>query len=483
MLVLSSLARSNIVGKVKCIYIDPPYNTGSDEFDYNDKFNHSSYLTFMRNRLSLGRILLADNGIIFVQCDDNEQAYLKVLLDDIFGRNSFVTTIHCQMSTTQGMKIKSAQNGNIVKNAEYIHVYSKDGHQNIAIHPLYDIRTEYDEHYNQFITDQGEILPLKDIYAYKKPKDLNNKKGLSLKEAFEKSEDFSLFVKNHLSQIVRYDKVTGFDDIHGRLADGQYTKVERDGKSYLLTLNGNGRIQQLLKLSDSWGVTDSYKSPSGLRKIRGDWWEDFYLDMGNVNKEGTANFSNGKKPERLIHQILKMVTEKGDLVLDFFLGSGTTAAVAHKMGRRYIGIEQMDYIKTVTVLRLQKVIEGEQGGISKEVGWQGGGSFVYCELKDRASVWMDRIETLTSDRQAADLFRELLASPFLSWRADVHAKSPDDPLFQCLSLDEKKKLLCKLVDKNKLYVNVRDQDDEDMGVTNEEKEFTANFYRRKDGDR
>ena len=115
--------KKRYAGKVKLIYIDPPYNTGNDGFNYNDRFNHSTWLLFMKNRFVIARELLKNDGVIFVQCDDNEHAYLKVLMDEIFGRDSFVSTIHCQMSTTQGMKVKAAQTGNIVKNAEYILVY------------------------------------------------------------------------------------------------------------------------------------------------------------------------------------------------------------------------------------------------------------------------------------------------------------------------------------------------------------------------
>ena len=367
--------KKRYAGKVKLIYIDPPYNTGNDGFNYNDKFKHSTWLLFMKNRFVIARQLLKNDGVIFVQCDDNEQAYLKVLMDEIFGRDSFVSTIHCQMSTTQGMKVKAAQSGNIVKNAEYILVYSKDGHQNVAKNPLYDLRPEYDEHYSLYLKSDGTVVQLRELYDYSFPYDLNNKKPLKLKEAYKKSEDFSEFIKNNLNDIVRIDKVTGFN-IESNLKNGKWNLVERNGKEYILTLDRNGKVNQLMRLKDSWGKTDNYKREEGLRKIRGDWWEGFYLDMGNVGKEGLVDFKNGKKSERLISQIIKMTTDEGDLVLDYHLGSGTTASVAHKMNRQYIGIEQMDYIETVSVKRLKKVIEGEQGGISEDVEWQGGGSFV-----------------------------------------------------------------------------------------------------------
>ena len=288
--------KKRYAGKVKLIYIDPPYNTGNDGFNYNDKFKHSTWLLFMKNRFVIARQLLKNDGVIFVQCDDNEQAYLKVLMDEIFGRDSFVSTIHCQMSTTQGMKVKAAQSGNIVKNAEYILVYSKDGHQNVAKNPLYDLRPEYDEHYSLYLKSDGTVVQLRELYDYSFPYDLNNKKPLKLKEAYKKSEDFSEFIKNNLNDIVRIDKVTGFN-IESNLKNGKWNLVERNGKEYILTLDRNGKVNQLMRLKDSWGKTDNYKREEGLRKIRGDWWEGFYLDMGNVGKEGLVDFKNGKKSE------------------------------------------------------------------------------------------------------------------------------------------------------------------------------------------
>lgn len=445
--------------------IDPPYNTGSDSFGYNDSFNHSTWLTFMKNRFSVAKNLLKDNGVIFVQCDDNEQAYLKVLMDEVFGRDSFVSTIHCQMSTTQGMKVKAAQNGNIVKNAEYILVYSKDGHKNIAINPLYDLRPEYDEHYSLYLKKDGTVGQLKELYDYRFPKDLNNKKALTLKEAFRKSEEFS--------EIVRSDKVTGFDLSIG-LENGKWKEVERGGRKYLLTLDKNGKIQQLLRLQDSWGKTDNYNGDEGLRKIRGDWWEGFYLDMGNVGKEGTVDFKNGKKSERLVSQIIKMATNEGDIVLDYHLGSATTAAVAHKMNRQYIGIEQMDYIETVSVERLKKVIAGEQGGISKDVNWTGGGSFVYAELKNDAQDFKNAILEATTMAELLELFETAKKSSFLSYRIDP--KKLKTAEFEKLSLAEQKQILSEIIDNNNLYVNYADMDDSDYGISVEDKKLNHTFY-------
>ena len=465
--------KKRYAGKVKLIYIDPPYNTGNDGFNYNDHFNHSTWLLFMKNRFVIARELLKNDGVIFVQCDDNEQAYLKVLMDEIFGRDSFVSTIHCQMSTTQGMKVKAAQSGNIVKNAEYILVYSKDGHKNVAKNPLYDLRPEYDEHYSLYLKSDGTIAQLRELYDYRFPNDLNNKNPLKLKEAYKKSEEFTDIIRMNLDTIVASDKVTGFDMLDG-LENGKWSEVERNGKKYILTLDRNKKVRQLLKLKDSWGITDNYRREEGLRKIRGDWWEGFYLDMGNVGKEGSVDFKNGKKSERLISQIIKMTTNDGDIVLDYHLGSGTTASVAHKMNRQYIGIEQMDYIETVSVERLKKVIEGEQGGISNDVDWQGGGSFVYCELKNDAQDFLNKIKTSSTSEELIELLEQVKKSSFLSYRVETKKLHKEE--FANLSLFEQKQLLVELIDQNNLYVNYSDIGDTENKISEKEKELNRKFY-------
>ncbi|WP_286154553.1 site-specific DNA-methyltransferase [Thomasclavelia cocleata] len=328
-------------GKVKMIYIDPPYNTGSD-FIYKDDFKdsienyknqtkqfmssnpetngryHTDWLNMMYPRLLLSKNLLMKNGVIFISINDKEQSNLKKICDEIFGENSFITTIHVELSTTQGMKIKAAQNGNIVKNAEYILVYSKDGHKNIVSHLLYDSRPDYDEHYNKIIINDKLIL-LKDYVKSKIEKEFLNE---SLDGLYKKSKIFKKIIENNLNVIVADDKVTGLN-----IEDfecGKIYSIERNDKKYLIINNGK-KLRQLLRLSESYGKCDDFKASFGLRKIRGDWWKEFYLDMGNVSKEGNMVFSNGKKPVRLIKQIIQMCTDENDIVLDFFSGSSTTA--------------------------------------------------------------------------------------------------------------------------------------------------------------
>lgn len=351
------ILRETYAGKIKMIYIDPPYNTGHD-FIYKDNFVrtieeeraesgafgeggnlldsvymvnseadgrfHSNWCSMLYPRLFLARDLLQEDGVIFISIDDCEQAHLKTICDEVFGASNFVTTIHCQLSTTQGMKVKAAKEGNIVKNGEYVLCYSKDGHKNIARQPLYDLREKYDEHYSLYLREDGTIGQLRELYDYRFPNDCSNEKPYSLSEAYKRSNEFAEIVRMHLAEIVRSDKTGGLK-IDADLMPGMWREIDAGARSYILTVDKKGGLKQLLRLSDSWGPTDGFYGEEGLRKIRGDWWDGFYIDMGNVSKEGDMEYKNGKKPVRLILQLAKMVTEGYDIVLDFFSGSATTA--------------------------------------------------------------------------------------------------------------------------------------------------------------
>lgn len=366
-------------GKVKCIYIDPPYNTKNDSFNYNDSFNHSTWLTFMKNRLELARKLLREDGTIFVQCDDNEQAYLKVLMDSIFGRNNFQAEIVWVLEGASGYK--SLVN-NYVRGHESILFYSKSNYFN----------------FNKIYLPYSE------------------------------------------KQIKRFSKL----DDSGR----RYKPITKTRRLYLDEAKG-------VPLTDVWTDIASFQTI--------------------VNSPERTGFDT-QKPEKLIERIIETLTTTHDLVLDFHLGSGTTAAVAHKMGRRYIGVEQMDYIQDITVERLKKVLEGEQGGISKAQNWHGGGSFVYCELKEDANTLISIIQNATEDTiesVKAAIYADDRIVPYLTKKELADA----DKDFENLTLEEKKQALIKLVDKNKLYVNASDMDDESYHVSDDDKKFTNSFYK------
>ncbi|MGL2393963.1 DNA methyltransferase [Helicobacter pylori] len=459
--------------KVKCIYIDPPYNTGNDSFNYNDNFNHSSWLVFMKNRLEAAKEFLSDDGVIFVQCDDNEQAYLKVLMDEIFLRENFVVCLHVEISTTQGMKVGFAKKGNIVKNAEYILIYARDIENFSFIRPLY-VSKNYDEHYSIYLdpkTKKRDTL----LNFLKKYYDENMTKN-KISALYESDTDFRNFIHKHADDIYREHNA----DLNINLTHEQENKLNNNEiieyGEYLLFKNSNNKIRQLIRLSeDGIGETDDFDAKFGFRKIRGDWWAGYYKDMGNVNKQGgDILFKNGKKPERLIKDILEISTQENDLVLDFFAGSGTTCAVAHKMKRRYIGIEQMDYIETITKERLKKVIEGEQGGISKKCGFKGGGSFVYAELKEVNLEIKKQILNANSTSECLKIFNALNERILKHTDGKIDAIHSEE--FHNLDLNEQKRKCCDLLDSNEDYLNLGDIDEDAWEIDEITKKYNEIFY-------
>ncbi|EJB94791.1 site-specific DNA-methyltransferase [Helicobacter pylori] len=456
--------------KVKCIYIDPPYNTGNDSFNYNDNFNHSSWLVFMKNRLEAAREFLSDDGVIFVQCDDNEQAYLKVLMDEIFLRENFVANLHVELSTTQGMKVASAKKGNIVKNAEYILIYSKNMENFSFIRSLY-VAKEWDEHYSIYIDPKTKKRETLLNFLKSKYENITKDKIMAL---YNDDKDFRDFIHKNADNIYRDNNA----EINFNFTQEQESNLNSgeivEYNQYLIFKNSNNIIRQLLKLSDAIGETDDFDAKIGLRKIRGDWWGSFYKDMMNINKEANLVWKAGKKPERLIRDILEISTQENDLVLDFFAGSGTTCAVAHKMKRRYIGIEQMDYIETITKERLKKVIEGEQGGISKKCGFKGGGSFVYAELKEVNSGIKKQILNAKSADECLKIFNALNAR--ILKRADDKIDEIHSEEFHNLDLNEQKRKCCASLDSNEDYLNLGDIDEDAWEIDEITKKYNEIFY-------
>lgn len=428
LIALSSLLK-RYEGKVKCIYIDPPYNTGSDSFNYNDAFNHSSWLVFMKNRLEIAKKLLSDTGSIFIQIDSFEQAYLKVIMDELFGRENFRNAI--TWKRRGGSANPSNQLNNVV---EWILWYSKDS-ATMEYKPVFSLNDDNTQKYIKerftFVDEHGRKYmksPIQSpnyrenlIYDYKGYK--TPAKGYSIsREVME-----------------QWDK-------EGKLAfpDSKDKNINR--KIFL----------------------DEYKG----QPINSLWSDIFVI---NPMSSERIEFGAGQKPEALIERIFSMVTNEGDIVLDYHLGSGTACAVAHKMRRRYIGVEQMDYIEDITVERMKKVIEGEQTGISKTVDWQGGGSFIYCELLENASTLIKKIQA-ASEETISEIKNEIYADERIVPYITREELEKADEEFHSLGLEEKKKVLISLVDKNKLYVNYSDMDDESYAISESDKAFTKSFY-------
>ncbi|EPF8375562.1 DNA methyltransferase, partial [Neisseria gonorrhoeae] len=209
-----------------------------------------------------------------------------------------------------------------------------------------------------------------------------------------------------------------------------------------------------------------------------DLWTN--INTTGLEAEGNVELKNGKKPESLIETIIKLATNENDIVLDYHLGSGTTAAVAHKMNRQYIGIEQMDYIETLAVERMKKVIDGEQGGISKAVNWQGGGEFVYAELSPFNETAKQQILACENSDGIKTLFEGLCERHFLKYNVSVNEFSQiiEEPEFQSLALDEQKQMMLEMLDLNQMYISLSEMDDEQFAgcLNDDDKALSRAFY-------
>jgi adenine-specific DNA-methyltransferase len=377
-------------GKIKCIYIDPPYNTGNAFEHYDDSVEHSTWLSLMKPRLELLRMLLKDDGVFLAQIDKIQNAYLKILLDEVFGRQFYITTLAIRMSATSGFKIEHTDK-TIVKNVEYIHLYSF----NLDIkEKSFEENMEYDSHYSLIINENMGILTFNRLTEEPFVKNQMTSYNLpitndSLSILYSRSNEFRDYIRENSEYICRSHTAPSLarqEYLNGQLLNNSESNrveiKEYSGTKYFLrkTLSG---VDQLIPIKLKMNFVDKtgIKDVLSLTNILGDWWDGFHLDMGNVENEGGVEFKNGKKPERLLRRIFRMFTLPGDLVLDSFLGSGTTAAVAHKMGRKYIGIEMGNHAYTHCKVRLDNVISGfDQSGISSSVDWKGGGAYKFYEL-------------------------------------------------------------------------------------------------------
>ena len=379
LLALHSL-KKEFAGKVKLIYIDVPYNTGSDSFSYNDNFNHSSWLTFMKNRLEIARDLLRDDGCIFVQCDDNEQAYLKVLMDEIFVRENKLSTITVKVKAPAGV----GQESFLFDVNEYILVFAK----NINLVDVNIIKEQSDLQNNTYTQYKKIIHNIADGKYVKK---LHSEKVGDIELLEHNLFEVKNIDKENLNESFysnNIDKIFRTTNPQGGLLNKLLPHIPKKGLFSITYKPTKGKKKEdkityyfldgslILWLSDS-AILENGKIKK-LNKMTNSWTDNFFQGISN---EGGVTLLGGKKPEFLIKRILDLSTSDSDIILDYHLGSGTTAAVAHKMNRQYIGIEQLDYGENDSVVRLQNVINGDQTGISKSVNWQGGGSFVYLELE------------------------------------------------------------------------------------------------------
>ena len=371
LLVITSLLKK-YEGKIKLIYIDPPYNTESDTFSYNDKFSRSSWLTFMKNRLEIAKRLLSPEGAIYVQLDYHQVHYAKVLMDEVFGEENFQREIIWRIGWISGYK--SADN-NWIRNHDTILFYSKNNNS-LTFKKSYIPREEF----KKIATSDAERYPIEDVWNGNEYDDLNS------------------------IAIVSYS-----------------------GETVSKMLNPDDEVK-------------------------------------------------GQKSEKLIERIIKAHTDEGDYVLDFFGGTGSSAAAALKTKRKFIICEQLESHIDIALRRLRKVLEGEQSGISKKNNWKGGGSFVYCELAELNQKYINQIHDAKDEKSLLAIWAEIKKTGFISCYVnpkDIDVNASD---FSELSLRDKKRLFLELLDLNQLYVNYCDIDDDTFEISEDDKAFTKSFY-------
>jgi adenine-specific DNA-methyltransferase len=439
LLALHSL-KKRFAGKIKLIYIDPPYNTGNDSFGYNDRFNHSSWLTFMRNRLEVAYDLLSTDGSIWINIDDTEAHYLKVLCDEIFRRENFIANVIWQKKFSPQSDAR----------------YFSDNHDHILV---------FAKHKDIW---QRNLLPRTEAMDARYSNPDNDPRGpwassdLSVK-TYSKEYDYPITTPS--GKVIYPTKGRCW-----RTSKENLQKLIKDNRIWFgPNKDGVPRIKRFLSEVQEgmvpitiWThneVGHNQEARQELKKIFG----------------GEAVFEN-PKPERLLKRIVEIGTNTDDIILDFFAGSGTAGAVAIKMKRRFILCEQMDYAKKITARRIKKVIAGEQGGISNSISWKGGGDFVYLELMKWNENFVEKIQKAKTKEELKKLRETMKKKAFLSYKVDIKTVDKNAKDFANLSIEDQKRFLLECLDKNHLYVNYSEIDDEEYGVSEEDKKFNREFY-------
>lgn len=464
-------------GKIKLIYLDPPYNTGSDSFAYNDRFNQSTWLTFMKNRLEIAKKFLREDGVILVSIDEKEEAYLKILMDNIFGKENFLENFHIQVRyTNKSLNEKDA----FQPVMEYVLAYSKSKSLVKPNQPSkpYDI--------DKFIFNIKELNSGTTV-------ELGGKKVV----VFQPDE-----------YEIHKSKTPFIDGLKETWASGSVLKGNTSGKffdKYLSdrkTIDGLGCLYKVYDIGEDGLGYRYFTGPKKENSIRGKFysgipsyrkkevlngtskkimpiinWYDFSADFGNIRHEGGVNFGAGKKPEKMLKMFIDYFSNPGDLILDFFAGSGSTLATALKMNRKFIGIEQMEYIDTMLKPRLENVIFNDQTGISKEVNWNGGGSFIYAELMKKNKGFIQELQKASNMTELNSVFERMKLGADFDFRVDLE-KFETDRNKNHLSFEQQKDLLFKMIDKNQLYYNESNINDEDIKslISDTDYKFNKSFY-------
>ena len=424
-----------------------------------------TWLTFIKNRLEVAHDLLCDNGVICIHINDIEFGYLKVLCDEIFKRENFLNSICVQMAHLSGVKMSHIST-KIPKVKEHILIYSKNASK-VLLNPQY-VSVDWNYAFNRY----------QNFIKKNDSDDINEWESISLRSALIEA---GLNLNDH-DQVYEF-KIENSNLIF-QTAINRSKNYPKEPRNKFLIIDDkyvlNGR--EVIFASDKIRIINGKKTPTS---IISDIWTD--IGINNVFQEGGENISLrfGKKPEMLLKRIVALFSNQGDLILDFHLGTGTTCAVAHKMRRKYIGIEQLEYIEKLAVSRLHNVVNGDITGVSKEVNWQGGGSFVYTELMELNYLFIYKIEQAETIEDLLQLFDLMKAEAHLNYQIELekvlNAEYEIDGVsylvsFNDLELSQQKQLLIELLDKNQLYVNASEMDDQNLAISETDKAFTTSFY-------
>ena len=458
LLALYSL-REKYKGRIKLIYIDPPYyfkkTTATDQFKYNSNFHLSTWLTFLKDRLSVAKSLLCTGGTIWISISEDGMHYLKLVADSIFDKDCFVGTI--PRRTRSG---KSDVPFNFSQDFDWLLVYTNVGEDvDVMGRNVERIYYESDDY-------PGQPWRLADLTKQTTAKERPNsfftmidpKTGKEYPASEKRTWNVS---KDTFREYYDRGEIIFPDDYDFLNITKPYArkfKKDDDKKGKLSSIISDFQIQGFLK-----ALLYDCKNEKGNDEID--------------NLFGRDEFDYAK-PEELVKTIIEATTQEGDIVMDFFSGSGTTIAVAHKMNRQYIGVEQMDYINTLDIPRLKDVINGEQGGISKSINWQGGGSFVYCELAKANGEFVEKIQAATTTEALKSIWTKMKETGYLNYKINIATIDANAADFEALSLDDQKRFLIECLDKNLLYIPFSDIDSEEYAISDEDKRLTKEFYKK-----
>lgn len=482
LLALYSL-RNKFAGKIKLIYIDPPYyfvaNKSEDTFNYNSNFKLSTWCTFMKNRLEIARELLSEDGAIFVQISDDGVGELHLILKDVFnrnGENNFINKITVKTKSPSGF---ASVNPGVFESAEYIIAFAKNKKRWTYNHQY--VESQYDPNYKWYITNinaeytQWNITDIGEEVAALNgfPNKAAAKEKLNA-AIFEKMvSDFALEHKNEVFQSTAIGEDAGSEVVEARNKSRQNAgvvyQVERNNHYTVYVYNGREMAFYAKKCRN----IDGKEVPTVLLT---NIWSD--ISYEGIAKEGNVKLKGGKKPEKLIRRIVEMASNPGDIVLDFFAGSGTTASVVHKLGRQFLTCDQLDSQIEMSLKRLKNTVGGDQSGISKLVNWQGGGSFVYCELAKANEQFIDDIEAAETHEALTAIWKQMQATGYLNYKINISSFDENATDFAALSLDDQKRFLMECLDKNMLYIPVSDMESEEYTISEEDKRLTKEFYKK-----